>query len=304
MHKRKAKVITKSLSQPTLAIIMSLTMFTVPVFAQGPKGSVKTDTKILYHNGAVMQGQANVYMIWYGNFAGTTTPTILTDLVANIGGSSYIVINAMYPGANGTGPGGAIIYSGTRADSYSHGASLKPSDMQAIVRDLITAGSLPLDDSGIYVVLGSRDVTDIRPDGTTFCTPNTFPHHGSFVLNGTTVKYGYIGDADRCDRSVAPWFIGPDGTLLFTPNDNFGADVMASNLAHLLSVTVTNPTGSGWFDRYGFENAAKCYGTFGQTYPASNGGPANIRLGQRDYMLQQNWVNARKGYCAMAAPQE
>ena len=102
----------------------------------------------------------------------------------------------------------------------------------------------------------SRDVTDIRPDGTTFCTPNTFPHHGSFVLNGTSVKYGFIGDADRCDKSIAPWFKGPDGTQLLTPNDNSGADVMASNLAHLLSVTVTNPTGSGWYDRYGFENAS------------------------------------------------
>lgn len=42
----------------------------------------------------------------------------------------------------------------------------------------------------------------------------------------------------------------------------------------------------------------------GQTYPSANGGPANIRMGQRDLMLQQNWVNARKGYCAMARPQQ
>ena len=296
----------KTTTTKSLALIMSLTLLALPVFAQGQdhKPPVKTDTKILYHNGPVIQGQANVYLIWYGNFAGTTTPTILTDLVANIGGSSYFVINSIYPEANGTGPNGAVIYSGNVADFYSHGASLKPTDMQEIVRDLITAGYLPLDNSGIYVVFGARDVTDIRPDGTTFCTPNTLPHHGSFVLNGTTVKYGFIGNSDRCDRSVAPWFTAPDGTQLFTPNDNFGADVMASNLAHLLSVTVTNPTGSAWYDRYGFENAAKCYGTFGQTYPAANGGPANIRFGQRDFMLQQNWVNARKGYCAMAAPQQ
>jgi hypothetical protein len=113
------------------------------------------------------------------------------------------------------------------------------------------------------------------------------------MFNGTSVKYGFLGNADRCSRSIAPWFLAPDGTQLRTPNDNYGADVMASNLAHLLSVIVTNPMGAtgsvgGWYDRYGFENAAKCYGTFGATYQTGNGGLANIRVGQRDFMLQQN----------------
>ncbi|HTG91724.1 MAG TPA: hypothetical protein VL866_04015 [Pyrinomonadaceae bacterium] len=296
---------SKSLTRQMLAITISLTLFAVPVCAQGQgqKPSIKTDTKIVYHNGPVMQGQANVYLIWYGNFAGTTTPTILTDLVSNVGGTPYFVINAMYRDANGTGPSGGAFYSGTVSDSYSHGATLTPSDMQEVVRDFITNGNLPLDNNGIYVILASPDVTDIYPDGTTFCL-RPFPHHGSFTFNGASLKYGFVGNADRCGhQNVAPWFFTPNGTELPTPNDNFGADVMASTLAHLLSVTVTNPTGSAWFDRYGFENAAKCYGTFGETYPSSNGGPANIRLGQRDYMLQQNWVNARKAFCAMGAPQ-
>ena len=91
-------------------------------------------------------------------------------------------------------------------------------------------------------------------------------------------------------------------------NDNFGADAMASQLAHLLNVIVTSPMGNegefgGWCDRYGFENAAKCFGTFGQTYLAPNGGTANIQLGTRHFLIQQNWVNGRKGFCAMAAPQ-
>jgi len=77
---------------------------------------------------------------------------------------------------------------------------------------------------------------------------------------------------------------------------------MASSIAHLLSVTVTNPTGGGWYDRYGFENAAKCYGIFGSTYQSDNGGPANVRIGQRIFLLQQNLVNAHKGYCSMSAP--
>jgi hypothetical protein len=66
-----------------------------------------------------------------------------------------------------------------------------------------------------------------------------------------------------------------------------------------LAEVVTDPTGGGWFDRYGLENAAKCVGQFGTTYLTANGARANLRLGRRDYLIQQNWVNDRKGHCAM-----
>ena len=40
-------------------------------------------------------------------------------------------------------------------------------------------------------------------------------------------------------------------------------------------------------------------GQFGQTYVTSNGARANLRLGSRDYLIQHNWVNFRKGRCAI-----
>ena len=83
---------------------------------------------------------------------------------------------------------------------------------------------------------------------------------------------------------------------------------MASHVAHLLNVIVTSPLGNegesgGWYDRYGLENGSKCWGTFGQTYLAPNGARANIRFMTRDFLIHQNWVNGRKGFCAMAVPQ-
>jgi hypothetical protein len=74
---------------------------------------------------------------------------------------------------------------------------------------------------------------------------------------------------------------------------------MATNLAHALNGLLTNPYGNGWLDRYNLENADKCTATFGQTYTTANGARANYRLGSRDFLLEQNWVNARKGYCAL-----
>jgi Phosphate-induced protein 1 conserved region len=114
------------------------------------------------------------------------------------------------------------------------------------------------------------------------------------------IKYAFIGDPARCPSSAAPQltFPGP------TPNGSFSGDGIANNLVAAISAMVSNPTGTSWFDRYGFENSTKCKGIFGPTYTAPNGAQANVHLGTRDYLLQQNWVNStRKGYCALAAPE-
>jgi phosphate-induced protein 1 len=302
--KRRFEMI-KSLIRSVLAICIGLTLLSTSALAQRGNTNVKTDSRILYHNGPVMQGSSNVYLIWYGNWAGNTATTILTELVIGLGTSAYFQINTQYPDALGNAPNGGLIYSGTVSDSYSHGAELTRPDIQDLVLDMIAGGHLPLDGAGIYIVLSTADVIDIQPDGSSFCL-RKFPHHGMINFNGAQVKYGYLGNPDRCPSTV-PHPNEPASAQLTTPNGNFGADAMASQLAHLLNVIVTSPMGSGgesggWYDRYGFENAAKCWGTFGQTYQAPNGGTANIRLGIRDFLIQQNWVNGRKGFCAMSAP--
>jgi hypothetical protein len=128
---------------------------------------------------------------------------------------------------------------------------------------------------------------------------NTPPLHGFVDVLGGPAKYGFIGNPNRCPSLEAPQFVMPNGTRLPTPNNDFAADAMASTLARLLSNIVTNPSGGGWYDRYGLETADKCYGTFGTTYTTANGAVANVRWVGRDYLIQQNWVNDRKGRCGM-----
>jgi len=100
--------------------------------------------------------------------------------------------------------------------------------------------------------------------------------------------------------AAAPQFVAANGSLLPTPNGDLAADAMASNIAHVLSTMVTNPMGEGWYDRYGLENATKCQGTYGQTYTTASGARANLRLGYRDFLIQQNWVNDKRGRCALS----
>jgi hypothetical protein len=271
---------------------------------QKPSNDVKTDTRILYHNGPILTGTQNIYLIWYGcwgndcGFAGdTASQIILADYISNLGSTPYFQINAGYPNSSGQTPTGALFFAGTGVDRfYSHGVELTAEDIQGIVSDQVLSSGLPLDPSGIYLVLGSADVSS---NATGFCVPSAQPHHGRGTVLGASFVYAYVGNPNRCPTVGASQFIAADGSRLPTPNENFGADGMASTIAHVLDGIVTNPVGSGWFDRYGLENADKCAGTFGQTYTTANGARANVRLGSRDYLIQQNWVNDRRGRCAM-----
>jgi hypothetical protein len=80
---------------------------------------------------------------------------------------------------------------------------------------------------------------------------------------------------------------------------------MASVISHELEETVTDPNLNAWYDSAGNENADKCAWNFGPTYTAPNGQLANMHLGApapggRDFLIQQNWVNAAGGYCAQS----
>ena len=271
---------------------------------QRTAGNVKTDSRILYHDGPVMVGASNLYVVWYGcwdNTCGsngdTASQSILNDFMVTLGASPYFQMNAMYPNGDGQTPSGSLLYGGISFDrSYSHGRDLTAVDMQGIVTDKILAGELPPDPAGIYLVLASADVSSTA---TGFCVPSAEPHHGTGFANGSQYKYAFVGNPVRCPAVAAPQFLDSNGNQLPTPNGSMAADAMVSTIAHVLTTTITNPTGTGWFDRYGLQNADKCSGQFGTTYLTANGGRANMRLGQRDYLVQQSWVNDRKGHCAM-----
>ena len=297
---------TKRIREMFLAMVVTVVLNGLPIFAQSAQVNQSANVQgnsnaaITYHNGPIMTGTPGVYFVWYGCWDATcgnenlNTQMILVDFISNVGGSPYFQINTMYPNMFGQTPSGGLLYGGSVVDRYSHGTELTQADISAIVADEITSNGLPQDPGGIYVVLASADVGS---SATGFCV-STIGHHGTGEAFGSQFRYVFLGNPSRCPRIAAPQFFTRKAELP-TPNDNLAADAMASTMAQVLSGVVTNPTGGGWFDRYGLENAAKCVGLFGTTYSTANGARANLRLATRDYLIQQNWVNDRKGHCAM-----
>lgn len=290
----------------SILLAAAVALCQLPAFAQvaptNQKGQVKTDSRMIYQGGPIMSGTADVYVIWYGcwddncgNLGNTNTQTILTDFLSSIGGSPYFQINAMYANSSGQAPSGGTLYGGSVYDRYSHGLELTASDILGIVENQIVNNGIPQDPSGIWVVIASADVSS---NATGFCVPSALPYHGRGMAFGSDTRVAFVGNPNRCPTVAAPQFFS-NGVQLPTPNDNLAADAIASMLAQLLSRVVTNPLGSGWFDRYGLENASKCVGQFGPTYSTANGARANLRLGSRDYLIQQNWVLSRKEHCAI-----
>jgi hypothetical protein len=250
------------------------------------KGGGGGSNGISYHGGPVMNGTVNVYYIWYGNWSGNSGTTILTNFISNLGGSSYEHINTTYYDGSNTHVTGAINYAGSTTDNYSQGTSLSDAQIQSVVAAHCgTLGSC--DPNGLYFVLTSSDVTASSGFCTQYCG---WHNHGTIA--GKDVKYAFVGNPDRCPTSCAAQTTGPNG--------NAGADGMASIIAHESEEAISDPDLNAWYDNRGAENADKCAWTFGTEHTASNGSKYNVTLGSRNYLIQQNWVNASGGYCAMS----
>ena len=285
-----------------LSIIAIVVLAALSTAAQNNQ---RLTSKMVYHNGPLLTGIRNLYVIYYGcwadncGFAGDiATPRVLLDFFTGIGNSPYAQINSTYTDAAGQPAAGVFIYGGEVYEpTYSHGLELTQADMAGLISDQVNNFQLPQDPNGIYVIIASADVAS---SATGFCTPSAPPFHAQGIVTGSIVRYIFVGNPNRCPTVAGPQFsrTGP------TPNNSYVADVLVSNLAHALNGLVTNPSGSGWFDRYGLENTDKCQDAsgqpaFGPTYLTANGARANVRMGPRDYLIQQNWVNDRKARCAM-----
>jgi hypothetical protein len=235
-------------------------------------------TGISYHGGPVMVSGVNVHYIYYGNFS--ADKNVLENLARNIGGSPYFNINTTYYNGSNTHVPNSVSFAGAVTDSGSHGTALTDANIQQIV-----AAQNPTDTNGVYFVLTAPNVSE---GGNGFCG-NYCGWHTHATINGRDIKYAFIGDPTRCPSSCEEQSVGPNGSS--------GADGMASIISHELEEATTDPDLNAWYDQRGAENADKCAWTFGSTY-TSGGAVANMNLGGKDYLIQQNWVNAGSGGCA------
>ncbi len=253
----------------------------------GTGGTGATGNGINYNGGPVIESGVHVYYIWYGNWAqDPTANAILTDFATNVGGSPYFAINTTYADTHSSVQN-AVAYAGSTSDSGSLGTSLSDSSIWTVVNNSLSSGALPADPNGVYFVLTAPYVAETSGFLTKYCGWHTYNFYGS-----TAIKYAFVGNAAANMGACSIQSTGPNGDAQ--------ADAMASVIAHELEESTTDPQLNAWYDSNGEEDADKCAWTFGSTYAAPNGSVANMTLGTRNFLIQQNWVNASGGYCALS----
>jgi hypothetical protein len=249
--------------------------------------SLVPNNNITYHGGQVMH-TVNIYYIWYGNWS-AADKTILTDLATGMSASPYYDINTTYYDALPARVSPFATYRAATTNNYSAGTTLNQAAIEGVVNQAVNSGALPRDANGVYFVLSSADVDQVNSATNRFCSQYCGWH---YFMNsaGTNLKYSWVGNAaTKCPSSC--------GVRSVSPNGSPGVDAMASVLAHELEETATDPELNAWFDASGEENADKCAWNFGRTYLVQNNAEANMKLGSRNFLIQQNWVNRGGGYC-------
>jgi hypothetical protein len=291
---------TASAGQATAS--RGFTLVNVMVTKNQAAGIPQKSNGIDYHGGLIMDDAngVNVYFIWYGNWSNeTVTQTIVTDFIKHLGGSPYTTVNTTYYDLE-LGPAGknvvkdwvttGIHYMGSTTDNYSFGSVLGDQEVGNILGNNI-GSTLPYDPKGVYFVLTSADVTETSGFCQTYCA-----FHGYVTDPATGINFpgAFVGNPEQCPIACA------EEAALPTPNNSVAADGMVNMIAHELEESVTDPFGDAWWNSVtGEENEDMCLFTFGKTYNLPNGSYANMKLGDRNYLIQRNWVNKQGGYCAL-----
>jgi hypothetical protein len=263
------------------------------VLTQGSTGVATPN--MTYHGGALIQTPA-IYLIWYGNWNqsnGSDTPAgqqIIRDWANTIGGSPYFQLNQT-ASTGGFTITGNVTFGGETTDTGSQGTRLSDSRVFNVVIRAINNG-LPYDPNGVYFVLTSTNISESSGFCSRYCG-----WHTSGTSSGRTIRFSFVGNANRCLNGCA--------AQTTSPNGNAGVDGMVSVMSHELEESTTDPDLNAWFDSTGAENGDKCAWTFGHAQQQlPSGAFYNVTLGSRNFLIQRNIKITSSGdFCMMNSTQ-
>jgi len=237
---------------------------------------------IQFNGGAVMNNSSgvNVYLVWYGNWGTDTAKTILPNFLTNLSNSPYFAINRTYTDANGVAITPIIRVAGqyTYSNTNTYGTNLSDASVIRIAKGALGQSGIPssVDANALYFVLTAPGIRESSGFLSAYCGWHSsetmdYLNRGSVGTPPTTnMKYSFVGDAANASGCGAQNF--PNGS----PNNNVGADGMASVIAHELEETITDPDGNGWWvsntssRNVGMENGDMCAWKFGTTSQQSS----------------------------------
>jgi len=267
-------------------------------------GGGGTNTGIYYHGGPVLLSGTKVAAVYWAagrifsggpavdtHGAGSADGSLVGYFLSHLGGSGYFNINSTYNDGAGHAIANVVNYTqywanGTNAPSGTQ--SVSDAEMLAMLQSGFASGNLTYDAGTLYAIFTSGSVNLGGGFGTQYCA---YHYHGTVTVGGVsqTVLYAAM------PYNYAYPSACTDGAA---PNGDPAADAEVNTLAHEVEETTTDLLGNAWFDHRGYENADKCAWNFGTRSLSS--GQANITVGAKNFLVQQNWLNTGSGGCAQS----
>lgn len=258
---------------------------------------------LIYMGGSIMTSPITINYIWYGEWNDVKyTAPILEDMAKNLTNNPWYKINDSYYETLIYPPQESIIHNIYVSPQVNFGNSvyvgskyglvLSYDDITSIVSDTLNSGSLPIDTNAQYFVLTSKEVSIVDKNTYLGSCTNFCGWHMNYSFNGTDIKYACIIDTMACPSVCSLKPVYETNGFLSSPNNDWSADGMASIILHESSEMATDPhpfTDVAWQNIYHYENADMCAWTFGELYISQNNSVANVKIGNRDFLIQQNW---------------
>jgi hypothetical protein len=328
MHKSFARAIALAVAAFAIGAVPALA---APPETQNPAGHMRgvvfahnqaknrpgSNNNLSWHGGPV-QHASQVYAIYWSpsNFSGvagfsagydTTIDQYFTDLTHDITGQSTETTGNVYfsdTQYNDTGTNARnyypvsfanAVYDSTPAaagtscsDRYTPAGCVTDQQIESEISTVISQNSLPTGMGTEYFVFTPKGLGSC--DGSSCSFSYWCAYHSNFqaTSGGPQILYANMPYASTvsgaCGSGQSP--NGPSGS---GPAD---ADSTINLTSHEHNETVTDPLGTGWWDRSGYEDGDKCAWTFGSTSGSTSFGAYNQTINADHYYLQREWSNA------------
>jgi hypothetical protein len=265
-----------------------------------PGSTTSATANLAYHSGPVMGTGNTTYAIYWdptgSGFAPNYTSLInrfFVDVAAATAlpsSNTTYYSDTQYSGSSGAKISAKSTFGGSALDTALFPASG--------CTDTITDTLICLSDAQLASEIASVASSKGWPAG-----PTTlffiFTPKGVGSCSGTSCAYSHFcayhswagAGSSALLYAVQPYaaHAGCDGGVRPNAND---ADPAINVVSHEHNEAITDPQGSAWYDRQGYENADKCAWKFGSALGGSGVGLYNQVLNGNNYYLQQNWSNA------------
>ncbi len=273
-------------------------------FASANAGARSSGTGISFHGGTVIAGPAvtKIVAIYWGTGtiysgqasgtgSGSSDPTLIGSFLRNLGGSPYFNINTTYYNASNSHVLNQVQYTSfwtTGTTCAAPSASPTDANMVALIQCGLNAGAIAYDPNTVYAIFSGNGINLGGGFGSQYCAYHT---------HGSTTR----GNVYYAAMPYNQQYVSGCTSQYASPNADAAANSEVNTLAHEIEETTTDAMGNAWYDNRGYENADKCAWTWGTVQTAANGGKYNMTFADgKQYLVQQNWVNAGTGGCKLS----